>query len=365
MKKSNNYLNGLHGLRFFCALLVLIYHCNDAIYQVDPLLRSHLHIFQKGSKAVDFFFILSGFLITFLAYVEITKQGSFQLKQFFVKRITRIFPLYYLAVILGFLLIGFLYPRLYGDEVFKFSYTEGLLKYIFFLPNLMASQYSEVGPLRSLWSIGVEEQFYILFPFLILGSNIKIHSFKRILIALVLFCLFYAVIYAERISVSETLYILVTKYFRFHFILLGCLAGAIFHKYRVNIGSSLLGHKLAQVLLWISFITLLFLPNLFDPHNIIAASLFTLIIYSLATDVSIINLEYKALAYLGVISYGIYIYHPYVSICLRYLMQKATVLKSALTLHASFFHIAVLLMTVMVSGLSYKYFETFFLKLRK
>lgn len=364
MKKSNNYFNGLHGLRFFCALLVLIYHCNDAISQVNPLLRSHLHIFQKGSKAVDFFFILSGFLITFLAYVEIHKYGNFNLKKFFKKRITRIFPLYYLAVLLGFILIGLLYPKLYGEQIFKFPLSEGLLKYTLFLPNLMAAQYAEVGPLRSLWSIGVEEQFYILFPFLILLSNNGSTKLKRWFVALIIFTGFYFFVYYKKVQTTEVVYTLITKYFRFHFILLGCLAGALFHKYRKAIGDSFIRTKVAQVIIWISFIGLLFLSNEIDPHNLLAGSLFILIIYSLSTEVSIISLEYKPLSYLGLISYGIYIYHPYVSICLRYLMEQAQVVKNILTIHASVFHGVVLILTVLISGFSYKFFESYFIRLR-
>lgn len=362
---SKVYFKGLHGLRFICAILVVIYHCNDALTQIDNSLRSDYYFLQKGKKAVDYFFILSGFLITYLALNEIHSEGKLNLKKFFIKRATRILPLYYLAIGLGILIFGYLYPKIQGSLILDFSLQEGLIKYMFFLPNLMSSEYVDVGPLRSLWSIGVEEQFYLFFPILILGYNQSSTSVNRISLALIVSLVIYSTVYYKVIPTDMVIYKLIIKYTRFHFILIGCLAGSCLFKYDKPITSLLRRQPLFNSTALILFALLIFSPNELDSHNLIGGLLFTALILSMATDNSMINLDNKYLTYLGTISYGIYIYHPYVSICLRFLMEQVKLIKTVMALHSSIFHMVVIILTVIIAGFSYKYFESYFIRLRK
>jgi peptidoglycan/LPS O-acetylase OafA/YrhL len=358
------YFKGLHSLRFFAAFLVIIYHCNDALKQVNSDLGIDWPILMKGSRAVNFFFILSGFLITYLALHEYENFKSFDYKRFLKKRILRIVPLYYLAVILGFLLIRVLYPQIYGKNIFEFSILKGLSYYLLFLPNIMAATYTEVGPLRSLWSIGVEEQFYLLFP-IIFQVGMLFKKFTLQLLGYLLLSIFlYFYIYSQSGLFPESIQNFFLKYLRIHFILFGCLTGSIFYKFKGTLIQRVFHYRGVQISIYIGIIMLLFLPNEFDPHNLLSALFFALLLVMLSSDISPLNLEYQPLIYLGSISYGLYIFHPYVSIFLRFLMQRIELLNGLVRSTPIIFYSMVFLITVLISHFSYKYYESYFLKFK-
>jgi peptidoglycan/LPS O-acetylase OafA/YrhL len=116
--------------------------------------------FQRGGASVDFFFTLSGFLITWPLLQERDETGDVSLSKFYLRRACRIWPLYFLILALGFAGFGILYPRVFHAPYFEFPLLKGLVLYLVFLPNAMATFY-KVGLLYPLWSIGVEEQFYL------------------------------------------------------------------------------------------------------------------------------------------------------------------------------------------------------------
>ena len=99
MKKV--YFPNINGLRFIAALLVIIHHTEQikdilglSNYWSTPIIRS------IGGLGVLLFFVLSGFLITFLLLDEESTTGTISIKKFYIRRILRIWPLYYLILIL-------------------------------------------------------------------------------------------------------------------------------------------------------------------------------------------------------------------------------------------------------------------------
>lgn len=362
-EKNKEYLPGLHTLRFFAALLVLLFHCNDALNQIDSGLSFNSAILTKGHRAVDFFFILSGFLITYLALKELKVNGFFAIKKFLRRRFLRIAPLYFLAVVLGFILIGFLYPRIYGESIFKFSIAEGLIHYIFYMPNVMAARFAEVGPLRSLWSIGVEEQFYLVFPIMLLmGTKMKNHIMPIVLF-FILSIAVYTYFYLDVNSVWRRFFV---SHLRVHFILWGCILGWLFYNrdsyYKLL---NILVHPFVQAAIWLGLIGLLFIHNKYDYHNFISGLLFGFVLLILSSKKSYVDLEWRPLVYLGTVSYGIYIFHPYVSVVLRFVMQKLTFLNGLIARIPFLFFIMVFLITILVAHISYKYYESYFLRKKR
>ncbi len=121
MENNKVYFPGLNGLRFYAAFAVVITHIElIKSFQGYPTfwvensgnnltLRSIIQkfVFELGSLGVYFFFVLSGFLITYLLLVEKAKTKTVAVKKFYVRRILRIWPLYYLIVILGFFVIPY------------------------------------------------------------------------------------------------------------------------------------------------------------------------------------------------------------------------------------------------------------------
>ena len=101
------YFTGLNGLRFFAAIAVVITHIELIKYQsgYSDIWRNNKLIFELGSLGVIFFFVLSGFLITYLLLKEKSVTQTVAVKKFYLRRILRIWPLYYLIVLLGFLVL--------------------------------------------------------------------------------------------------------------------------------------------------------------------------------------------------------------------------------------------------------------------
>ena len=147
-----SYLPQLDSFRFFAVFLVIISHW---------LPFSTLSLFPNGFIGVTFFFVLSGFLISSIllfAKKEINKNSiSFwqAIKTFYARRTLRIFPLYFLVIFLVFALTPALFN---GHFIWYLTYT----------PNFLIFQ-AKVWPgmLSHFWSLGVEEQFYLIWPFLI------------------------------------------------------------------------------------------------------------------------------------------------------------------------------------------------------
>ncbi len=113
------YFSGINGLRFLAALAVIITHVEllKEIYGYENNWK-HPLIFNLGGLGVYFFFVLSGFLITYLLLAEKEKNGKINIKQFYIRRILRIWPLYYFVLLLGF----FVLPHFDSIQI---SYLQG------------------------------------------------------------------------------------------------------------------------------------------------------------------------------------------------------------------------------------------------
>jgi peptidoglycan/LPS O-acetylase OafA/YrhL len=106
-KKAKVYFPGLHGLRFFAAMMVVFSHVElmKDYHGYPNLYASNLAVYESGRMGVTLFFVLSGFLISYLLLTEKKITGSISVKKFYGRRILRIWPLYYLLVILTFIVL--------------------------------------------------------------------------------------------------------------------------------------------------------------------------------------------------------------------------------------------------------------------
>jgi peptidoglycan/LPS O-acetylase OafA/YrhL len=158
---------GLNALRFFAAIAVVCSHVELLKgYNGFPNAYENAVVYEVGRLAVTFFFVLSGFLITWLLLEERRETGTIAVKKFYVRRILRIWPLYYATVLLAF----FLFPHLAALTMPKVAPQAEVAKtfplFALFLPQLALSLYPPVPFAEPAWSIGVEEQFYLLWPLL-------------------------------------------------------------------------------------------------------------------------------------------------------------------------------------------------------
>ena len=158
----------LDGLRAFAVLAVLCSHWLPWSNRVG-------HI---GLAGVYLFFVLSGYLITRILLrardARETGQTSFShtIKSFFGRRFLRIFPVYYLVVVASYLL----WPHLFGGE---------LLWNLLYMNNVLAVLQVNTTAINHFWSLAVEEQFYLLWPLVILLTPRK-HLWKSILVVVLM-----------------------------------------------------------------------------------------------------------------------------------------------------------------------------------
>ncbi len=163
------YLPGLNGVRFIAALAVLIHHVEQgkgSLGLANGLASPPIH--RAGGLGVTVFFVLSGYLITYLLLTELRTTSTIRIRDFYVRRILRIWPLYYLIVVLGWVvaptLVLFSLPLF--ESPFGPGFLPGIAFYLLLCPQFLPARQSPTlaGPL---WSVGVEEHFYAFWPLLV------------------------------------------------------------------------------------------------------------------------------------------------------------------------------------------------------
>ena len=152
---------GLNGLRFLAAATVVLMHMHSNLARVGLPQLPDLPIFFKGHAAVSFFFVLSGFLITYLLLQERVQTGRISVRNFYLRRIFRIWPLYFIVIVFGLIFFWAIVPRMGAEFEITYDLKLAVLLYTVFLANLMNSLYHVGGLLYITWSIAVEEQFYL------------------------------------------------------------------------------------------------------------------------------------------------------------------------------------------------------------
>ncbi|MGO9465336.1 MAG: acyltransferase family protein [Isosphaeraceae bacterium] len=164
------YFPELDGLRFVAFMMVYLFHGGVPQGLLARLVGSKVAAAfrDNGGYGVQLFFILSGYLITALLLREEARYGRIALRAFWVRRILRIWPLYYLVLVIGF----FLLPAIDGDigtPGYSATLRIHLLAFLGFLGNWSMALVSPIPYdwLSVLWSVCVEEQFYIIVPLLI------------------------------------------------------------------------------------------------------------------------------------------------------------------------------------------------------
>jgi peptidoglycan/LPS O-acetylase OafA/YrhL len=176
------YFPELDGLRFIAFMMVFLFHGGISQGIMARLIgsRAALALRMNGGFGVQLFFILSGYLIATLLLREEVRYGRISLRAFWIRRILRIWPLYYLIVVIGFGLI----PALNGHvntPGYRSMLRSHLIPFLGFLGNWSMAL---VGPLPDwlsiLWSVCVEEQFYVIVPLLI---ALVAPRYRRLLVA--------------------------------------------------------------------------------------------------------------------------------------------------------------------------------------
>ena len=168
-------------------------------------------IFASGWAGVSFFFVLSGFLITYLILAEVEWSEKLNVPAFYMRRILRIWPLYYAVLLFGF----WLYPAVKSAlGISSYIETGNPLSYLLFLSNFDVLSLGEGRGAMSInitWSVAIEEQFYIVWPLLFFFLPTRFYKF--IFPTIILVSLWFR--WQPRQSAFGTLFSFVERNFRY------------------------------------------------------------------------------------------------------------------------------------------------------
>lgn len=352
------HLPGLNGIRAFASLAVVVSHTtlalnefglNNKIFGVDKF--GNANGLALATHAVTIFFVLSGFLITFLTLNEKEKYGRLDNKKFYVRRILRIWPLYYLYLIIA--VIAILVLNLKTDNLNQLPF------YIFLMANIPFVFEKGLPLVTHYWSLGVEEQFYLFFPQI---AKLKVQAiFKTFIIAGI--SLFFLKVLCWYFQESSTFISTIYKFLfvtRFHSMFLGGVGAMLFYK-KNDLFLRIFSCKIFQLFCWM--IILLLIINKFHIASVIDSEIIAVISLGLIigqiTGKGIFNLEHPLLDFLGKISFGIYVIHPLVILLSSFIVKLSDSWISYLSIY-----LLIIILTIFVSYLSYEFMEKKFLKIK-
>lgn len=162
------FFENLTGLRFVGAIAVFIFHCFSLRREIwgdftqNFWFQKVYFLTSKGHLGIILFFVLSGFLITYLLLWETEKNGKINLWNYLMRRFLRVWPMYFLIVLFGF----FVFPYLpYGIET-----IHEFWRFALFLSNfdeILLGMNDSINFLSATWTVSVEEQFYLVWGILI------------------------------------------------------------------------------------------------------------------------------------------------------------------------------------------------------
>ncbi len=362
------YFPGLNGVRFIAAFLVVIDHIElfKSYFNLRTLWPDSLSS-RFGQFGVIIFFVLSGFLITYLLLVEKEDTGI-HVKKFYIRRILRIWPLYFIILILGF----FVFPYISFLDVPNYQnvgndFVEKLLLFIFFLANVAFVFFSGVAYANVLWSVAVEEQFYLIWPNIIKYCK---SIFNALFISLFIYMFIKACFFINIFDFddlwSSKIYKLIDRT-RFSAMIIGGFGAFLLYNSWKKV-LQFIYFPLIQVISILGSIFLVFFRYNNPLYRFFENEVFSLLVAVLIINIasnsnSILKLENRYLNFLGKISFGFYVYHSVIAvICIKVFIEFYPE-TTFLYMIWSFCLIAlVILLTILASHLSYKFIEEKFLK---
>lgn len=366
--KNRIFFPNLDGLRFIAFFLVFWQHATPGLFL---LLKnkglfddSQARFFMTGGIGVSFFFVLSGFLITFLLLREREETGKIDIKAFYARRILRIFPLYYLVVFWGFAI----YPLIRVLLKFEPIDNGNFLIYFFFLGNfdVIYAAIERSSFIAITWSVGIEEQFYIFWAllFLLLPKRLYKYIFPIIIIGSSIFRLLNEnnekILYFHTLSVVSDLAIGG-----------GMAYLAINRPGFINFIASLKKRVIALIY-GFGFTLIWFYPSIFwlDTSNalyrICTGLFFAFVIaeqnYAANSFFKMGNL--KIVSKLGIYTYGLYLLHP-IALYFMEILLKGLHLEEDGIAYIAANGVIGLILSILISYISYKFYESKFLRLKK
>jgi len=343
----------LDTLRFFAFFLVFWQHGFANSFEGISTNKTVLSVITSftftGGEGVHIFFVISGFLITFLLVKEHEVSGKIHIKNFYIRRILRIWPLYYLVMISGI----FVLPCLFNS----FTFEGSVFKNLFFLNNFDISATEHNPNIGIAWSVAIEEQFYIFWP-LIFTIFFKKGMLNYFCLAMLIFSTIYLYTSHDANAYFHT-------FGNINFLMIGCLGATIYARYTKQISSSILMKNaafyvvitLTIAIVLISGICKISFINLLLPFNYL-----WIIIYLVVTSNNNARPP-TIISKWGKYTYGMYLYHPLIILFVKMTFDLLHI-DNLSNFTNTVLALISLAITIVISRFSYIYFERTFLKLK-
>ncbi|WP_206483089.1 acyltransferase family protein [Thalassotalea sp. G2M2-11] len=329
-----NYRSDIDGLRTIAVFLVILNHAGFSL-------------FSGGYVGVDVFFVISGFLITSIIYPKIVEK-NFSIGWFLSRRIKRLMPvlffiIFIIAIVFSLIMLPQDLVKFYQSIIWVILYAGNFFMWIhhggYFDGN------SQEAPLLHTWSLAVEEQYYFVWPIMLIIAvrlfGVKVTAWLSIFlfVAMTVFSQ-----WGTEVTIGAAYYLLPTRFFE---LLLGSCVAIFWHKRpKLNEVSHHFISLLGLALIIVSAVALSE-HSPFPGYNALYPTVGTaLLIYS---QYGVVNrfLRTKAMVYSGNISYSLYLWHWPIFTLLRYLSIELSLL----------IQILAIVLTYVLSVLSYHYIE--------
>jgi len=367
--KEKVYFPNLNGVRFVAALGVIAHHIEQAknIYGLDNIYTNSFVGGVFGKLGIIMFFVLSGFLITYLLLKEKEKTGTISVRNFYIRRIFRIWPLYYLIIFLGIFVLphfNFFYIPYLSDHVNDFWGLK-LFVFLFFLPNVadMLFRSAPAPFINQTWSVGVEEQFYLLWPWIVKYSK---NILKVLLIIIGTYFAIRTTFFVWHINTPDNKVVSDINYFWEYFCIddmaLGGIMAWILY-YKKEKALKFLFHKYTQIVTYlvIVFLAVRGISVPFVTFEVYAVPFAVMIINLAANKNTLVTFDFKVLDYLGKVTYGLYMYHG-IAIIFGIRAVLAWIPKEHLVLSNVVLYLVTFGSCILMTILSYELYENPFLK---
>ena len=361
MAHSNKkrYFPNLNGVRCIAALMVVFHHLEQAkhAFGIDNFYDVTI-VKHAGRLGVGLFFVVSGFLITYLLLEEKGRFGDIDAKKFYLRRIFRIWPIYFLIIALSL----FVFPHLDllyfpgANEKLTYDVAPRLALLVVVLPNYAFVLYDLPYWCAQTWSIGVEEQFYYLWPWII--KYPKKSGRIIVLFLAVSLLLLLAGTYLLDKTDEEKITVLTTflGQFRIQTMALGGLCAYMVYKQYTKI-LDFIFRKDVQIVVYTFLIILFFSGIHFSGFLELYAFFFSFFVLNVSCNPNtIISLDNKIMSYLGKITYGLYLYHVFVIVFIINALRIYAPQITGTTYHV-ILYVLTFVLSVAVTALSFSYFE--------
>jgi peptidoglycan/LPS O-acetylase OafA/YrhL len=353
---TKQHFESFDALRFISFLIVFFSHLPYSKF--NSLQFLHL----KGTIGVNFFFILSGFLITYILLFEKKQNGSINLKQFFIKRTLRIWPLYFAILLFAFLSSYII--KIINLPSSDTGYEPNWIMSCLFLENYMIiyhNDFANVSPLPGNWSLCIEEHFYILWGILLYYTRTT-----RVLFTIISLI---AVGYLSRFLFNYNNWLFKDLFTNFDYFMYGAIPAYLYVNNAKKFNDYILAiPKTIKSLVIILSILLIFVASHygFEYSQLIEPIAYGILFTSVLIIFIPLNNDFKissrfVFSKLGKYTYSLYLTHI---IVINFYIQLFVKANWNFEKNSFLFIIAALLTTILVSYSTYRIIELPFLKLK-